>query len=447
MRESRRNNRYFRLGLTLFLSLSAVILVYVLLTRLSGLAAFLKALGKTLSPVVYGLAFAYLLCSPMNFFEGLFLRAFKLPAYDPLAVEEAPVVKRRRLCRTLAVLIVFLLVGLIIWAFFALMLPRLGESIGTLISNSDTYYSTVDAWVMKLLENNPTLVDGASGVLDKFEVYLTDFISNTVAPKVQTLIASVTSSVIGMVVGTVNVLIGFIIAVYVLFSKDAFLRQAKKLVRAVFSDKKAYWIMDITRHAHEYFGKFLVGKIIDSAFIGLLCFIGCTLLQIPYTLLISVIVGLTNIIPFFGPFIGGIPCAFLVLMAEPIRCVYFAIFILALQQLDGNVIGPKILGDRINVSAFWIVVSILLFGKLFGFVGMIIGVPCFAVINYIVTTLVDRRLAARGLSDRQVQREDFPDLPPDYIPAPAVEAEPSVETEEPQPVPETVGASGKDDSE
>ncbi len=434
MRKSRRNTPYFRWGLTLFLSLSAVILVYVLLTRIGSLTAALKSIGKTLSPVVYGLAFAYLLCFPMRFFEDLLLRAFHLQPYDPLRKEEPPVQKRRTACRTLAVTITFLLVGLLIWTFFALMLPRLTESVTMLINNLDTYYTTIESWVLHLLDNNPDMVNSASGLLGRFENFLSDYITGNIVPKVQSLVATVTNSVIGMVVSFFNIVIGFVIAIYVLFSKDNFLRQSKKIIRAGFRDTWAYWITDVIRHAHEYFGKFLVGKIIDSVIIGLLCSIGCTLLNMPYTILISVIVGVTNIIPFFGPFIGAVPSAFLVLMIDPMKCLYFVLFVFGLQQLDGNVIGPKILGDRINVSAFWIVVSILVFGKLFGFVGMVIGVPTFAVLNYIVTTLVNRHLAARHLTDRQVLRDEYPDIPEDYRSAEqAVSADPTDEAVSQQP--------------
>ena len=443
MRNSKRDTPYFKAGLTMFLSLTAVILVYVLLTHLSGLGTWLKALAKPLRPVVYGLVIAYLLCFPMNFFERRLRKAMHVPAYDPLNLGDRQTQRRQKLCRTLAIVITLALVCLIVWALIAMLLPRLGESVTTLINNMDDYYATVEGWVQDLMEYNPELVDYANSFLLRFEDYLTNYVSNTVVPYLQTLVATLTSSVISMVVGTVNVLVGLVIAIYVLYSKDNFLRQSKKILRAAVPDTWAYWMIDVARHAHMYFGKFLTGKIIDSAVIGVLCFIGASILRLPYSLLISVFVGATNIIPIFGPFLGAIPSAFLILMVSPIKCLYFILFILGLQQLDGHVIGPRILGDRINVSAFWIVVSILFFGKLWGLGGMIVGVPCFAVINYIITTLVNRRLTRRGLSDRQVLEEDYPNMPEDYNKAthnrvtdepPPPEAEAGeADPEEPQP--------------
>ena len=208
MREPKRDTPYFRWGLTLFCSLSAVILVYVLLTRMSGVMGFVQTLWKTLSPVVYGLAIAYLLCYPMNFFEGLLLRAFHLPAYDPLVTEEKPAAKRRKLCRGLAVLITFILVGLLIWAFIAMLLPRLVQSITQLISSTDDYYQTVEGWVTRILEKNPELVDYATGFLGRFETYLTQFFTGTIAPRVQRLLTTLTYSVIGVVKSTFNIIVG-----------------------------------------------------------------------------------------------------------------------------------------------------------------------------------------------------------------------------------------------
>ena len=414
MRNPKRDTPYFKAGLTLFLSLTAVILVYVLLTHLVGIGSYLKVLARSLRPVGYGLAIAYLLCFPMNFFERHLQKALHARPYDPLNLGDKQTQRKQKLCRTLAILITMLLLALIVWALVAMLLPRLAESVTVLISNLDDYYATVESWVLNLVDYHPELVEYTSTILVRFEGYLTDYLTNTIVPYLQALVASLTSSVIGMVVGALNVLVGLIIAIYVLYSKDNFLRQGKKILRSTVRDTWAYWILDVARHAHMYFGKFLTGKIIDSAVIGVLCFIGASILGLPYSLLISVFVGATNIIPIFGPFLGAIPSAFLILMVSPAKCLYFILFILALQQLDGHIIGPAILGDRVNVSAFWIVVSILFFGKLWGVAGMIVGVPCFAVINYIITTLVNRRLTRRGLSDRQVLEEDYPDMPEGY---------------------------------
>lgn len=182
-----------------------------------------------------------------------------------------------------------------------------------------------------------------------------------------------------------------------LFGKETFAAQIKKMLYAGMQVERANMVLHITRKSNEIFGGFIIGKIIDSAIIGVLCFIGITILDMPYILLVSVIVGVTNVIPFFGPYIGAIPSTILIALADPLKGLYFLIFIIALQQLDGNVIGPKILGNSTGLSAFWVVFSILLGGGLFGFIGMIIGVPTFAVIYYIVKMVVEEKLKKKKL--------------------------------------------------
>ncbi len=182
-----------------------------------------------------------------------------------------------------------------------------------------------------------------------------------------------------------------------MFSKEKFGKQSKKIVYAVFKPSHANMILHLTLKSNEIFGGFIIGKLIDSAIIGVLCFIGLSLLNMPYALLVSVIVGVTNVIPFFGPYIGAIPSAVLIMLADPRKGLYFILFILVLQQIDGNIIGPKILGDSTGLSAFWVVFSILLGGGLFGFVGMILGVPTFAVIYYVINMLINHRLEVKKL--------------------------------------------------
>ena len=405
-----RDSVFFKGGVALFLSLTAVIIAAGLLSRMSVILDSLNGIWKTMSPVVWGLGIAYLLCFPMRFFEKRLLKRFGLEDFDPTVVESRAEKKKRRRIRTVSVVLAFLILVVLIWGFCALLLPSLFDSIGTLISSMDDYTANAQDFIDRLLEKYPELTEYVSEALDRFESYLTGFVSTSLAPKLQSLLSLLTTSAIGFFSGLLHFVIGLIIAIYVLFAKDTFLLQAKKVLRAVCGDSASYWISDVVSHAHVYFGKFLTGKIIDSLIIGCICLIATSVLRIPYAVLVSVIVCITNIIPFFGPFLGAIPSAFLILMVQPMKCVTFLIMILVLQQLDGNVIGPKILGNQVNVSAFWIVVSILFFGKLMGVVGMIVGVPCFATLYYIVTILVERKLNKRGLSTAQVHRCEYPAL-------------------------------------
>ena len=195
-----------------------------------------------------------------------------------------------------------------------------------------------------------------------------------------------------------NLVIGVIISVYLLMGKRKFLAQAKKLCYALLGTKRGGIVCNVCTFANQAFGGFIGGKIIDSAIIGVLCFLGLSVLDMPYTMLISIIVGVTNVIPFFGPYLGAVPSALLLLVIDPMECLTFIIFILVLQQLDGNVIGPTILGDATGLNGFWVVVSILVFGSFFGIIGMVIAVPLFAVIYKIITEVVNRLLSNQGLS-------------------------------------------------
>ena len=224
-----------------------------------------------------------------------------------------------------------------------------------------------------------------------------NWMSTDLLNRVNDLMSGLTAGVINILTELMNIIIGLIVSAYVLFGKEKFSRQCKKLTYAVFKPSSANMILHLTIKSNDIFGGFIIGKIIDSAIIGVLCFIGLSILDMPYTMLVSVVVGVTNVIPFFGPYIGAVPSAVLILLTDPRMGIYFIIFIIALQQFDGNVLGPKILGDTTGLSAFWVVFSILIAGGLFGVPGMILGVPAFAVIYYIVGMLVDNRLKKKKL--------------------------------------------------
>ncbi len=195
-----------------------------------------------------------------------------------------------------------------------------------------------------------------------------------------------------------NFLIGIIVVVYVMTIQDTLLGQCKKVIYALFPAKKGNVIIKTIRKSNDIFGGFVIGKIIDSAIIGVIAYVGCVILQMPSAFLVAFIIGVTNIIPFFGPFIGAIPSVLLVLIQSPIHGLYLTIFILVLQQVDGNIIGPKILGDKTGLASFWVLTSILIAGGLFGFFGMVLGVPVFAVLYYIWQEFVKYRMKKKNLS-------------------------------------------------
>ena len=182
-------------------------------------------------------------------------------------------------------------------------------------------------------------------------------------------------------------------------SKDTFSAQGKKVIYAIFKREKGNKVLGAIDYIDSVFSGFIYGKIVDSVIIGLICFIFCTIVDMPYATLISVIIGVTNIIPFFGPFIGAIPSAFLVLVESPTMCLVFVVFVIVLQQLDGNIIGPLILGDSTGLSSFWVLFAIMVGGNLFGFPGMVLGVPTFACIYALVTIILRDGLNRNGLSN------------------------------------------------
>ena len=194
-----------------------------------------------------------------------------------------------------------------------------------------------------------------------------------------------------------NIVLGIVVSIYLLTDKEKFFALSRKITISLFSEKRADRIFELTERTDSIFGKFITGKILDSFIIAIMTFITMTIFKIPYTVLISFIIGLTNIIPFFGPFIGAIPATILILFVSPIKALWFIIIIIVIQQIDGNIIGPKILGDRLGISAFWILFSLLIGGKLFGFIGLIIGVPLFVFIYSIIKDIIESRLKKKGL--------------------------------------------------
>lgn len=303
-----------------------------------------------------------------------------------------------KVCRAIGVFTAMVIMLVIITGLLNMVIPELFRSIKDLV---DTLPGQIQNWIawMNEIQAGESFVDRMvkNGLVQAGEalenwVNQADFLSGA-----NVIMTSVMTGAINVVNGLLNIIVGIIVSVYALFSKEQFLGQGRKIIYAMMSSKRANLALHIMRKSNEIFGGFIIGKIIDSAIIGVLCFIGVSILKMPYALLVSVFVGVTNVIPYFGPFIGAIPSAILIMLVDPMKGLYFVIFILLLQQLDGNVIGPTILGDSTGLSAFWVVFSILLFGGLFGVVGMIIGVPTFAVFYYIVNLFITQKLEEKNL--------------------------------------------------
>ena len=385
-----RENIYFRWGLTAFIVICACVIVAQFVTKLPAFVLFVKGFLRTLAPVLYGLVIAYLLDPIVE----RVAKALNDPMQDIFKTKRGA----EKAARGVGIVSALFVAIVVVWTLIAMVLPQLIESITTIVSNLPGYYNTVSAWVTDLIDDNLAMADVTDGIMEQAYDYLKGLLSDTVLPGLQSVLVDFTSSLFGMAKAILNLIIGIIISVYLLGSKDHFIGQCKKLCYAALGQRKGGYVLNVCTYANRVFGSFIGGKILDSAIIGVLCFIGLRVLKLEYAVLIALIVGVTNIVPFFGPYLGAIPSAFLLLVVDPIQCLTFVIFVLILQQIDGNIIGPMILGDATGLSSFWVVVSILVFGSLWGVVGMIIGVPTFAVIYKIASEIVNKLLMDQGMS-------------------------------------------------
>ena len=383
-----RKNHYISLGVTVFLTAAAILLFYDTFFGGKGLLALLE----TVRPILYGAFIAYLLAPMVNFFERCL--------FPPRPGRER---KRSQamLIRTAGILLGWLVVWFFFYLLASVLLPELYKSVLQLVANVDKYYQTISGWVTSLsnhlLETNPDL---AQQIVEKLGNYFQDFGRwlSGLLPQLQTVMTTVSGGVWSAVNFLMDLLVGVIASVYLLATKERCAAYGRKLVYSLFPREQVGLVLRGVRRADIIFSGFVRGKLLDSIIIGILCFVCCSILKFPYTPLVSVFVGVTNIIPFFGPFLGAVPSAFLILLVSPRQALYFVIFVLALQQLDGNVIGPKILGNTTGLSSLWVIIAILVGGGFFGVVGMFFGVPVCACLNSLINFFVDARLRKKGLS-------------------------------------------------
>lgn len=381
--------RYLKIGITGAAILASGILCAFVLFKMPVIISVLKGITEILKPFLYGVVFAYLLAPLCNKIEE------KLFQFFPKAKAKA----RRFIC-FIAIVISLCVAIAVIWLIIMMIIPQVWDSVMKIIQMVPQKLIVVNNWIEHMLENQPELQAYFEEFSSQAESNIGSLLNVDTIQKVQSIINSLSVQLFGVLGVVKNIFLGLLISAYLLGSRKLFGAQAGLILHGVFSDKWAKIIEEEIRYTDKMFNGFLVGKIIDSAIIGLLCFAGTSIMGFEAPAFISVIIGITNIIPFFGPFIGAIPCGLLLLLENPMHCLYFIIFIFVLQQLDGNVIGPKILGNTTGVSSFWVLFAILLFGGMWGVVGMVIGVPLFAVIYDII-----RKLVYRGL--RKHKRESM----------------------------------------
>lgn len=381
---------YICWGVTALAVLLLLVAAVFVVMRWSLVAALGAKIAHILAPVIYGAVFAYLLNPVYNRVQAVVMKLTK----DIIPDETG----RKRLGGFLGTLASLCLLIAVVVGLISMLIPQLISSIRGVMETLPSSINNLEIWLEKVLADNPDLEQQVMQHYGAAADYLQNWLTNVVVPNIYRIIGSVSSGVVLVVQAVFDILIGLIVMVYLLNMKEKLLAQAKMIIYGVFPLKIANKVIEEGRYVHQVFGGFIIGKLLDSLIIGLICFVLLGFANMPYVLLVSVIVGVTNVIPFFGPFIGAIPSAFLILLSDPMKCLYFLIFVLLLQQFDGNILGPKILGDSTGLSSFWVLFSILLFGGLMGFVGMIIGVPTFAVIYRLVTEFTTWRLGKKALS-------------------------------------------------
>ena len=388
MREKIKEHKLFQIGMMILIVVLISLCLLAVVLNLEGTGRILNTIGDVFSPIVLGVVFAYLMNPLMNFMNRRLM-----PFFLKKKMEQR---RAYKLSRALSVIFAVACTVILLYEFFAMLVPQLYESIAGIVNNFTDYYASIERLITRFLADNPAIQDYAMELFSDGFAMITNWITNGLLPNIETILTGLTSSVMSVVGAALDILIGFCAAIYMLASKDLFIAQSKKLVVALCKEQTANHVFDLGRRIHKVFSGFIIGKILDSMIIGILCYLGMLILKLPYPALIATVIGVTNVIPFFGPFIGAIPCTFLILLVNPLQALYFALFVFGLQQLDGNVIGPRILGDTIGISGFWVLVSITVAGGLFGFAGMLLGVPVFAVLYMLVNDFVIYRLKKKG---------------------------------------------------
>lgn len=386
--------------LSIFGAISLSILVFFVVYRFQGIGDAVDALGKVMAPFIYGGVVAYLLRPMCNLYQN--------------KIEQLLPRKFKRLANSLAVGLSLITGILIVYALIIMIAPQLFNSIRSLWDTLPDKVNQFLSWARATFGENEELLHMFNTAYNTLYSELDSWADNTLMPYLTNIVSGVGSSVYKILMFLYNLLIGLIVACYLLASRKKFARQSVLIVRSILKPRWADLFLNEVAFVDRMFGGFIDGKLLDSAIIGVLCYLGCIIFKFPNALLVSAIVGITNIIPFFGPFIGAVPSTLLIMIENPIKGLWFILFVLALQQLDGNIIGPKILGDRTGLSSFWVLFAIVLFGGLWGLVGMVVCVPVFAVLYDTVKKLVRRGLSRKGgIELWERYKADYPDEDPE----------------------------------
>ncbi len=400
------NRKYLTIAVYSVCAVIVSAIAIMIIFNFDSVMSKLSVLGAVATPIIIGIFCAYLLNPLMTKIENGPLKKLSGSAEK----------KKRGQARAISVTLTMLAVLLILALIIIMVIPQLVENIVFIIGNMDSYINTIKEWLNKIFEDNPALVEFLGNPLDDFNKFIAG-IWKQYSTELMGMVGNVATTVWAIIDTMKNVLLGLIISIYLLARKEMFIGQTKKFIFAFLKVERAQRFLSVCREASKKFLGSIIGKIIEAFIVAILCFIGCTVLQLPYSLLIAAIMFVFNLIPYVGPFIGAIPCTLLLLLSErPIQALWFIIFVVVLQTIDGNIIAPWILGDSTGLPAVWILIAILIGGGLFGMLGMLLGVPVFAVLYMLVKDFIEDRLRKRKLPQKTAEyAKDVSYITPDYV--------------------------------
>lgn len=406
MKNFKWNKHYLYWGVTAFLVIIACIAFFWIIQRWAGLRESISMLLNILSPIIWGFVLAYILTPSVKFFEN--------KMFIPLGTRifRANKSKARSFGRGMSIFLAIVLLIALAAALFSLVIPQLYQNVQSIVTNLSSSIDKTVNWAEKWLQDYPELEASFTDLVGVAGNKLGQWARNSLLPQMNDIVSIVSVGVINILKALANLFIAVVVSVYAMYSREKFVAQCKKVLYSLFSVEHVKGILSALRFTDRSFMGFFTGKLVDSLIVGIICYVGCVIIGIKDAVLISVIIAITDIIPFFGPFIGAIPSALIVLMYSPLQCLIFVIFIIVLQQFDGNILGPKILGSTTGLNGFWVLFAIVVGGGLFGFIGMLIGVPAFAVIYAGIKTLLRRRLEKSGLPTETAVYENMSYLDP-----------------------------------
>ena len=393
-------NKTIQLGLSIFAVICLSILFFFLLYRIETIISLIGGIIKIFMPIIYGLVIAYIL-NPI-------IKLLEKKVFNKL-LEKTKVNKSKikSYSRTYSIVTAAFIFFFILYLLISYIIPEIIASIQVLLGNVPNYIDVVENWLKGTLENNP---DVSTQILENYEemsTYILETLNDSIMPSVNNLIVNLSNGVVGVFKFLYNFIIGFIISIYLLSGKENYIAQTKKTLYSIFSVRNTNNILEKSRFINVVFGRYMMGVLLDCCAIGIIMFIFGIIFQMPYALLIAVICAITNAIPYFGPYIGGIPSGLLILLVSPPKAIIFAIFVVILQQFDGVYLAPKIIGNKTGLKRFWVLCAILICGGLFGVIGMVIGVPIFAILYAFAKDQINENLRTKKLSNNTKKYENL----------------------------------------